>query len=184
MAEPSETTQVTGGPSRVETDELLAAVRTLSAQVGDLRAELQALRTHASPLPEAELHGWQERSRAFEENPAWVRSIDLPAPRRPAVPRLLLEIAFLVAVAVLCAVAELDAPVIAALMGISWALVAGFEWATATSARRREEAAYRSGFTTGSHDEGVSWLEPGDDGSGFEGPEVAAKTGAKLPPPE
>lgn len=185
MAEPSETTQITGEPSGVEADELLAAVRALSEQVGDLRAELQAARTQASPLPEAELHGWQDRSRSFEENPAWVRSIDTPSLRRPALPRLPLEVAFLVAVAVFAAVAELDAPVIAAVMAAAWALVAAFEWAAAGAARRREEAAARSGFVTGPYGEGAPWLGPVGDEPGLEGPEVPADTSAKLlPPPE
>jgi hypothetical protein len=51
MADPSETTQVSLGPHDPETKELLGAVRALSAQVGGLQAELQALRAQSRPLP-------------------------------------------------------------------------------------------------------------------------------------
>ena len=186
MAEPSETTQVTGGPSGVEADELLGAVRALSEQVGELRSELKELRAQASSLPadDAELHGWQDGSRPFADDLAWVRSLGHPALRRPAVPRLPLEIAFLVAVAVLAAVAELDAPVIALVVAAAWALVAALEWASAAAARRRAEAVSRSGVLMGPVAEDASWFEPPLEEPELELVEGGESTRAKLPPPQ
>jgi len=118
MADPSETTQVSRGPAEADGEELLAAVRALATQVGGLQAELQALRAQARPLPVdgADRPGWDEGTPAPRDSPAWVRSLESPSVRRPAVPRLLLEIVFLVAVAVSSAVAGLEAPVVVAVM--------------------------------------------------------------------
>ena len=116
MADPSETTQVSREPAEHETEELVGAVRTLASQVGSLQDDVHALRQEARGLPAAdgERPGWEEGRPVVRESPAWVRSVDSPGSRGVAVPWLLLEIVFLVAVAVLAAVAGLDAPVIAA----------------------------------------------------------------------
>jgi len=66
-----------------------------------------------------------------------VSSVGAPVRRRPAVPRLLLEVLFLVGVAAAAAIAELDAPVIAGVMAASWALVALIEWAASRAAVTR-----------------------------------------------
>ena len=58
--------------------------------------------------------------------------------RRPGVPRVLLEVLFLAGGATAAALAELDAPVIAAVMAAAWVLVALIEWAASRAERRRE----------------------------------------------
>ena len=69
---------------------------------------------------------------------AWVSSIGAPVRRRRAVPRLFLEVLFLVGVAAAATLAELDAPAIAGLMAGSWVLVALIEWAGSRADRRRD----------------------------------------------
>jgi hypothetical protein len=66
-----------------------------------------------------------------------MRSLDRPGPRPPAVPRFLLEIVFLIAVAGAAAIAELDPAIIVALMAGAWALVAAAEWFAARAAQRQ-----------------------------------------------
>jgi hypothetical protein len=68
-----------------------------------------------------------------------MRSLDRPGPRPPAVPRFLLEIVFLVAVAGAAAIAELDPVVIVVLMAGAWALVAVAELFAWRAARRQAE---------------------------------------------
>ena len=58
--------------------------------------------------------------------------------RRRAVPRLFLEVLFLIGVATAATLAELDAPTIAGLMASSWVLVALIEWAGSRADRRRD----------------------------------------------
>jgi hypothetical protein len=140
VADPSETTQVSVEPKDPEEVELLGAVRALSAQVGGLQAELQALRAQSRALSEsADAPTWDQSTPAQREKSAWMRSIDRPGPRPPAVPRFLLEIVFLVAVAGAAAIAELDPVVIILLMAGAWALVATAEWFAARAARRQAE---------------------------------------------
>ena len=50
----------------------------------------------------------------------------------------MLEVLFLIGVAIAAAIAELDAPVIAGVMAASWALVALIEWAASRAARTRD----------------------------------------------
>jgi hypothetical protein len=140
VADPSETTQVSTEPKDPEQVELLGAVRALSAQVGGLQAELQALRAESRALPaSADAPAWDQSTPARREKSAWMRSLDRPGPRPPAVPRFLLEIVFLVAVAGAAAIAELDPVVIILLMAGAWALVATAEWFASRAARRQAE---------------------------------------------
>lgn len=140
MADPSETTQVVSSEPTSETGELLDAVRALSAQVGALQAELQALRAQVRPLPEApDTPGWDESAPVRRESSPWVRSLDRPGPRGPAVPRLLIEVVFLVTVALAAAIAKLDPVVIVLLMAGAWALVAAVEWLEARASRRHAQ---------------------------------------------
>ena len=144
MADPSETTQVSREPAQHETEQLLGAVRALASQVGSLQDEVAALRHEARGLPatDGERPGWEESRPIARESPAWVRSVDSPGSRAIAVPWLLLEIVFLVAVAVLATVAGLSGPAIAAVMVVSWLLVAVAEWATARSSMREHALVY------------------------------------------
>lgn len=138
MADPAETTQASGTPAA---EDLLEAVRTLSAQVGSLRGELQALRRERAPLPasDSDLPGWGDRGPAGS-GAAWLGALERPLPRRPALPRLALELLFLAAVALAAALADLEPPAIVAVMAGAWALVALAEWLDARAERRLEDA--------------------------------------------
>ena len=154
MADPSETTQLSAGPAERSPDperpdperaELLAAIKALSAQVGGLQSEVQSLRAQSrTSLPAAgrDIPGW-DRAPARRESSPWIRSLDGPVSRPPAVPRLLLEVVFLVVVAVAAVIAQLDALVIVGLMAVSWGLVALAEWFAARAAREQAELALR-----------------------------------------
>jgi hypothetical protein len=139
--DPSETTQV----SHDDQPELVDAVRELSAQVGSLQDDVHALRSeaHSLPIDEQAGHGWE--SPAGREGPAWIRSVDSPRPRGIAVPWLAVEIAFLVAVAVLCAVAGFDAAVIVGVMAAAWVLVALAEWLVSRAELERQALTYERG---------------------------------------
>jgi hypothetical protein len=185
VSDPSETTQVSRAPDGEET-ELLSAVRDLAAQVSGLQAELRSVRTQTRPLPvaEADTPGWDEGIPVRRERSIWVHSLDSPAMRHPPIPRLLLEVVFLVAVAVLSAVAQLDAIVVVALMAGAWVLVAVAEWAAARAARRRDEIAY--GFYAGGTlglAEDPSWFGPPVERTVLEAIEGGDDTAARLPPP-
>ena len=186
MADPSETTQVSRGPAEADGEELLAAVRALATQVGGLQAELHALRAQARPLPVdgADRPGWDEGTPAPRDSPAWVRSLESPSVRRPAVPRLLLEIVFLVAVAVSSAVAGLEAPVVVAVMVGAWLLVALAEWAAARAARRQEAIVYGAVTASGpGFVDDPSWFAPPVERTALEISEIGDDTAARLPPP-
>jgi hypothetical protein len=146
MADPSETTQLTSAATEPDREELLAAIRALSAQVGGLQAEVQSLRaqnrTAALPAAGSETPGW-DRTPVRRESSPWIRSLDGPVSRAPAVPRLLLEVVFLVVVAVAAVIAELDALVIVVLMVLAWGLVALAEWFAARAAKEQAEIALR-----------------------------------------
>lgn len=185
MADPSETTRVSHEPAVLEHEELLAAVRTLSAQMGELQEEVHILRTQARALPaeESDRPGWEERVPNRMESVPWVRSLDTPKLRRAAIPWLLLEILFLAAVAVLAVVADFSAPAaIAAIVG-AWLLVALAEWINARAARR--EAAIVYGYMAS----GAAMFP--DDPSWFDAPveqtalEISDARGprARRPPP-
>ena len=189
MADPSETTQISAPPVDVDAPELLAAVRSLSTQVGSLQAEVHALRSQTAPLPAAdgEQAGWDEPSGTLREGGAWVRSLDAPSYRRISVPWLAIELGFLVAVAVLCAVAGFDAPVIAGIMVLAWVVVATAEWAAARSARRRSALAYGT-FTPAAPaappvQPDPSWHEPPAERTALDVAGDAERTATRLPPP-
>jgi hypothetical protein len=186
VTDPSETTQVSREPAAHETEELLGAVRTLASQVGSLQEDVVALRQEARGLPTAdgERPGWEEGQPVVRESPAWVRTVDSPGVRGIAVPWLLLEIVFLVAVAVLAAVAGLDAPVIAAVMVVAWLLVAIGEWATTRNAMREHALVYGASAPPlpGVPDDPM-WFDADADESALD---VVAddRVAARLPPPQ
>lgn len=185
MADPSETTQVSHEP--IEQAELVEAVQALSTQVTSLQDEVHALRTEARALPddEADRHGWDEGAPVIvREGPAWVRSVDSPRARGVAVPWLLLEILFLVAVAVLCAVAGLDAPMIAGVMVAAWFLVAIGEWLQSRAERERYALVYGTDVPpTPVMVDDRSWFATNGDDTLLDLPS-AERPPARLPPPE
>lgn len=180
MAEPSEETQISfeglpeagDEPATGDQEELLGAIRALSAQVGGLQSELQSLRAQtgaqggppgrsALPPPEAGSPGWDDRASARRESSHWIRSLDGPAARPPAVPRLFLEVVFLVAVAVACVIAELDTFVTVLLIAGAWGLVALAEWLAAREAKQQAELALRPlGGMGGVLADDPSWFRP------------------------
>ena len=186
MADPSETTQVSREPTEQDA-ELVDAVRALAAEVGSLKDDVHALRAEARALPsgEPDRPGWDEGAPvAVREGPAWVRSVDSPRARGIAVPWLLLEILFLVAVAVLCVVAGLDAPVIAGVMIAAWALVALGEWFAARADRERHALVYGAGAPIApSVPDDRSWFASNGDDTLLDAPS-AERPPARLPPPE
>jgi len=186
MADPSETTQVSHEPANQESEELLAAVRALATQVGGLQAELQTLRAQprSLPVPDGERPGWDDRTPAQRESAAWVRSLDTPTARRAAVPWLLLEILFLVAVAVIAAVAGLDRPAVVAVMVAAWLLVALAEWTSARAARRDDALAYGT-ITPGTPavSQDPSWFAPPVERTALEITDTGGATATRLPPP-
>jgi hypothetical protein len=181
MADASETTQV----SSPETDdrELLDAVRALASQVGSLQADVQALRAQTTSLPSGEddRPGWEDApAGTLRDGGAWVRSLDAPSYRRLSVPWLLLELLFLVAVAVLAAVAGLDTPVIVGLMLVAWLVVAAAEWASARAAEQRHALAYGPPATVrATVPDDPSWLEPPSERTSVDLGQTAA---TRLPP--
>ena len=177
MADPSETTQISPKPEIDASADVLDAIRELSGRVAGLQTELHALRAQSRSLPSAgaETHGWEKGATDGADTLAWIRSLDSPGPRRPAVPRLLLEVVFLAA--------ELDAPVIVALMVGAWVLVALAEWTAAGAARRRAEAAHMpllgpgQGFASD-----PSWFAPPMERTVLDVVEDGDDTAAGLPP--
>lgn len=198
MADPSETTQISGpehqespppvrgdsGPT--DTSDVLGAIRELSERVGDMQSELQSLRaqTRALPSPTDDAAGWDDPRRGGPDMLTWVRAIDAPGGRVPAVPRLLLEIVFLIAVAVAAAIAELEAVEIVVVMGVAWLLVAIAELVTARAARRRAELVYSplAGLTQG-YPTDPSWFAPSVERTALGAVDAGTETRAKLPPP-
>jgi len=186
VADPSETTQVSARPADPQQAELLDAVRALSIQVGGLQAELQSLRGRGRGLPPAGLEtGWGDGSAPVRrETSTWVRSLEGPSQRGIAVPRLFLEIVFLVAVAVALALAELDPVAIVVLMSGAWILVALAEWTAWQAARRRAEI-FDAPFAGGVFSDDPSWFgPPGATGEieAVAADEEAAATATRLPP--
>jgi hypothetical protein len=178
-------TQVSG-PTESQ-DELVEAVRTLSAHVESLSEDVHSLRAEARGLPdgEADRHGWDESAPAVvREGPAWVRSVDSPRARGLAVPWLLLEVLFLVAVAVLCVAAGLDAPAIGGVMVAAWLLVALGEWLLSRGEHQHHAYVYGPGASPPpSAPDDRSWFAANADDTLLDAPS-AERPPARLPPPE
>ena len=187
MADPSETTQVSHEPTEQDA-ELVDAVRALAADVGSLKDDVHALRAETRVLPSGDTDrpGWDEGAPvASREGSAWVRSVDSPRARGIAIPWLLLEILFLVAVAVLCVVAGLEVPVIAGVMVVAWALVALGEWLAARAERDRYALVYGASAApiAASVRDDRSWFETNGDDTLLDAPS-AERHPARLPPAE
>ena len=130
-------------PARVE--EAFASfaerVHELESVAVELRAELRELRadrrTDQRPAPYADEDWPADAGYAGRAaSPDWVASVPPPLLRPVAVPRIVLEGVFLLAVALLAGLADLDAVWIVLVMAAAWALVALSEW-TAAAKRAR-----------------------------------------------
>lgn len=127
-------------PARVE--EAFAAfadrVRELEDVASELRAELQSLRAErsaprprpprADPEPRPIEHWPVEPG---EASPDWVAAVPAPLVRANPIPRLVLEGAFLLLVALFAGLADLSVAWIVLVMALAWALVVAGEWAAA-----------------------------------------------------
>jgi len=118
-------------------DELSTAVRELADRIEALQADVRRLGGPGLPTSDP---GWSGEDAVPPTAPsyAWVSSIGAPVRRRRSVPRLFLEVVFLIGVATAATLAELEAPAIAGLMAGSWVLVALIEWAGSRADRRRD----------------------------------------------
>ena len=136
-------------PARVEEafSSFAERVRELESLAVELRAELRALRVER----EAD-RGPQRASERYDDedwpvdgafadtarasSPDWVASVPPPLPHPFVAPRVLLEGAFLLVVALLAGLADLEAIWIVLVMSAAWVLVALSEW-TAAAKRTR-----------------------------------------------
>jgi hypothetical protein len=130
-------------PARVE--EAFAAfadrVRELESVASELRAELTAVRAErTAPTRYDDDEDWPAEARlangGLAPSPDWVAGVPPPFASRPALPRLLLEGAFLLLVAVLAGLADLAAAWIVLVMAVAWCLVVLTEWAAAEKGAR------------------------------------------------
>ena len=129
-------------PARVE--EAFAAfaerVRELESVAVELHAELKAVRAERTAPTRYDDEEWPAESRlpngGLALSPDWVASVPPPFAHRPAVPRLALEGAFLLLVALLAGLADLAAEWIVAVMAVAWSLVVLAEWAAAAKRAR------------------------------------------------
>ena len=125
-------------PARVE--EAFAAfaerVRELESVASELRAELRSLRSErAAPTPRHQDERWPAEP-GQHVSPDWVAAVPAPIARRPTVPRLVLEGAFLLLVALFAGLADLTAMWIVIVMIAAWTLVVLSEWAAAAKRAR------------------------------------------------
>lgn len=166
-----------------EHDELAAELRALRAQVAGLQADVRRL--EAGGFANAD-HGWAVEGENGEPSLSWISTLEAPVPRRLAVPRLVLEIAFLAVVAVLAVLAELEPVAIVAVMGAAWLLVAFAEWASSRADRRREELLLASPFAPIAPPvSDPAWFAPPVEQTILQPqePDASADTGAATLPP-
>ena len=129
-------------PARVEEAFALFAerVRELEDVADELRGELRALRAQRDDQFGAQ----PSRTVADEEHwpadaqpsPDWIAAVPAPLTRPSPVPRLVLEGAFLLLVALFAGLADLSAPWIVLVMATAWTLVVAGEWAAAARRAR------------------------------------------------
>jgi hypothetical protein len=129
-------------PARVEEAFATFAdrVRELESVASELRSELNAVRAERSAPPRYDDEYWPaERNLSnagLAPSPDWVGAVPPPFVRHPAVPRLIVEILFLLLVAVLAGLANLSAAWIVLVMAVAWVIVVSTEWAAAAKRAR------------------------------------------------
>jgi hypothetical protein len=105
-------------------------VRELEAVADELRAELRSLRAERARPSRFDDEHWPVEPRA-NLSPDWVAAVPPPQLRSFAVPRLVLEGAFLLLVALCAGLADLSTEWIVLVMAVAWTLVVLSEWAAA-----------------------------------------------------
>ena len=128
-------------PARVEEAFATFAdrVRELESVAAELRAELRSLRAERAAPERLEDEDWPVEtalSGVGVPSADWVTTVPPPLAHGVTVPRLAIEGAFLVLVAVLAGLADLAAEWIVLVMAVAWALVALAEWAAAAKRSR------------------------------------------------
>jgi hypothetical protein len=127
---------VSGAAEPAAGGDVAESLRELSSRIEQLQGEVRRQGT-VLPVPATAAEA------STEPSYAWLSALEPPQRRRPAVPRLVLEVLFLAAVAVAAALAELDAAAIAGVMAVAWVLVALIEWASSRADRRRADIMLR-----------------------------------------
>lgn len=127
-------------PARVEEAFATFAdrVRELESVASELRSELRSLRAERDAPGRFENEDWPVDAGLARGLPSadWVATVPPPFTRGLTVPRLAIEGGFLLLVAVLAGLADLDAAWIVLVMVVAWALVAFAEWAAAAKRTR------------------------------------------------
>jgi hypothetical protein len=117
-------------------DAFAERVRELEAVADELRAELRSLRAERSSRSASfDEEQWPVEPRA-NLSPDWVAAVPPPQLRRFAIPRLVVEGAFLLLVALFAGLADLSAAWIVLVMAAAWMLVVLAEWAEAARRAR------------------------------------------------
>ena len=110
-------------------------VRELEAVAAELRAELRSLRAERAGTTRFDEERWPAERRA-NLSPDWIAAVPPPQARRFAVPRIVLEGAFLLLVALCAGLADLSVAWIVLVMVSAWTLVVLSEWAAAAKQAR------------------------------------------------
>lgn len=111
-------------------------VRELEAVAGELRAELRSLRAERAAPAFVDSERWPVEPVAGAASPDWIAAVPAPLAGRSAVPRLAVEGAFLLLVALFAGLADLSPGWIALVMAAAWGLVVSAEWANAARRAR------------------------------------------------
>jgi hypothetical protein len=110
-------------------------VRELEAVAGELRAELQSLRAERQAPARLDEERWPVEP-GVHPSPDWVAAVPPPLQRGFTVPRLVLEGAFLLLVALFAGLANPSTTWIVLVMAAAWTLVVLSEWAAAAKRAR------------------------------------------------
>ena len=128
-------------PARVEEAFATFAerVRELESVASELRSELRSLRAERTAPAGFEDEDWPAETGLAGGNlpsAGWVAAVPPPLAHNVTVPRLAIEGAFLLLVALLAGLADLGAGWIVLVMAVAWGLVALAEWAAAAKRSR------------------------------------------------
>ena len=111
-------------------------VRELETVAGELRAELRSLRAERPASRRFDDERWPAEPGGAHASPDWVAAVPPPLTRGFTVPRLVLEAAFLLLVALFAGLADLSTEWIVLVMVAAWTLVVLSEWAAAAKRAR------------------------------------------------